>query len=72
MTDTPQNMQKLREEVELWLTNIDGIIGTGIGRSKDGKDVLKIYTSVPIDTLSLPKPLPAGTELEFVGDIDAQ
>ena len=72
MNDTPPNLQKLRAELEPWLADVDGVVGTGIGLSENGQQVVKVYTSVPTKDLSLSEPLPAGVELEFVGEIDAQ
>lgn len=73
MNGTTPNLHKLKEDMDLWLVGITGIVGTGIGLSKDGqKEVVKVYVSVPAQTLSLSEPLPAGVELEFVGDVDAQ
>ena len=72
MTDTSPNLQKLREELETWLSDMPGVVGTGIGLSKSGQQVVKVYTSVPSEDLSLTEPLPAGVELEFVGEIKAQ
>lgn len=72
MNDTPPDVQKLREEIEPWLADVDGVVGTGIGLSETGQQVVKVYTSVPTKDLSLTEPLPAGVELEFVGEIKAQ
>lgn len=73
MNGTTPNLQKLREDMDLWLVGVAGVVGTGIGLSKDGqKEVVKVYVSVPAQTLSLSEPLPAGVEFEFVGEVDAQ
>lgn len=73
MNNISPNLQKLKEEMDTWLKGTLGIAGTGIGLSKDGqKEVVKVYISVPTESLSLPEPLPANVELEFIGEVDAQ
>lgn len=73
MNSTSSNLQKLKEDMDTWLTGTSGFVGTGIGLSKDGeKEVVKVYISVPTENLSLSEPLPANVEFEFVGEVDTQ
>jgi hypothetical protein len=72
MNEPKNNLQKIREDLETELANVKAVVGTAIGLSKNGREVVKVYTSVPTDQVELDAPLPKEAELEFIGEIDAQ
>jgi len=68
-----QDIIDKRIDIEAIALSIKGVVGVGIGLSKQGDQVIKILVSNEFDKTTLPKKLIASNiELEHVGDIKAQ